>query len=136
MSSMHANGNASVTGPAKGLKRQQRSVEEKRRIVEETLASERSVTEVARRHGVRANQIFKWRRLYQDGLLDIAAAANKAALLPVRIAESNERMILEPGNASTRSAGTIQIELPKARVRIEGSADAITVRTVLEWLAR
>lgn len=37
--------------------------EEKRRIVEATLAPDRSVTEVAQAHGVRANQVFKWRRL-------------------------------------------------------------------------
>ena len=110
---MHANGEASVTGPAKGLKRQQRSIEEKRRIVEETLASERSVTEIARAHGLRANQIFKWRRLYQEGMLHVATAAIKAALSPVRIAESNETMSLQPGDRSIRLVGIIQIELPR-----------------------
>lgn len=85
---------------------------------------------------MRANQIFKWRCLYQDGLLQVATAVNKAALLPVRIGEPNETMALQPGNTSIRSAGTIQIELPKARVKIEGSADVFTVRALLEFLAR
>jgi transposase len=131
---MHANGNPSIGVPAKRVRRQQRSIEEKRRIVEETLASEGSVTEVARVHGLRANQIFKWRRLYRDGLLK--AAASEATLLPVHVAEPNEMAILQSDDRSTRSAGAIQIELATVRLRIEGNPDVATVRAVLECLAR
>jgi transposase len=49
--------------------RQYRSREERRRIVEETLAGGVSVAVVARRHGINANQAFQWRRLYRDGRL-------------------------------------------------------------------
>ena len=42
--------------------RRRRAVAEKRRIVEETLESGASVAEVARAHGVNANQVFAWRR--------------------------------------------------------------------------
>jgi transposase len=132
---MHANGNPGVREAGKGVRRRQRSVEEKRRIVEETLASESSVTEVARAHGLRANQIFKWRRLYREGLLNVRVA-NESALLPVHIADSNEVTILRSSDRSARSAGAIQIELANVRVRIEGIADAATVRAVLECLAR
>jgi hypothetical protein len=41
-------------------KRQQRTVEEKRRIVEATLVEGASVARVARAHGVNANQVFGW----------------------------------------------------------------------------
>jgi transposase-like protein len=40
------------------------TVEEKRRIVEQTLSSTVSVASCARRHGVNANQVFYWRKLY------------------------------------------------------------------------
>jgi transposase-like protein len=40
------------------LKRQRRSIAEKRRIVEETLVEGASVARVARAHGVNANQVF------------------------------------------------------------------------------
>ena len=43
------------------LKRQRRSIAEKRRIVEETLVEGASVARVARAHGVNANQVFYWR---------------------------------------------------------------------------
>src|SRR6266567_8072880 len=46
-------------------KRRYRALEEKRRIVEETLAEGTSVALVARAHGVNANLVFNWRRLYQ-----------------------------------------------------------------------
>ena len=49
--------------------RQRRSIAEKRRIVEETLVEGTSVARVARAHGINANQVFGWRRLYLGGRL-------------------------------------------------------------------
>jgi transposase-like protein len=50
-------------------RRQRYSIAEKRRIVEETLAEGASVARVARAHGINANQVFGWRRLYLAGRL-------------------------------------------------------------------
>jgi transposase len=66
--------------------RQRRSIAEKRRIVEETLALGASVARVARGHGVNANQVFGWRRLYLAGRLGEQKPGIK--LLPVRVSES------------------------------------------------
>lgn len=52
-----------------------RNTEEKRRIVEETFAPGASVSIVARRHDVNANQVFKWRRQYHRGELGGALKA-------------------------------------------------------------
>ena len=49
--------------------RRRRSVEEKRRIVEETLETGASVARVARRHAVNANQVFYWRKKFREGRL-------------------------------------------------------------------
>ncbi len=49
--------------------RQRRSIAEKRRIVEETLAPDASVAQIARAHGVNVNQVFGWRRSYLAGRL-------------------------------------------------------------------
>lgn len=46
-----------------------RTIEEKRLIVEETLMAGASVSVVARRHDVNANQLFSWRRQYKCGEL-------------------------------------------------------------------
>ncbi|MGB7603325.1 MAG: transposase [Candidatus Sulfotelmatobacter sp.] len=74
-------------------KRQQRSVDEKRRIVEETLVEGASVARMARAHGVNANQVFGWRKLYLAGRLGGSGAVK---LLPVYVNESSP----SPGNAS------------------------------------
>ena len=50
------------TGP-----RRQHTLEEKRRIVEETRVKGASVSSVARRHEINANQVFAWRQLYRRG---------------------------------------------------------------------
>ena len=43
--------------------------EEKRQIVEQTLSSSLSEASLARQHGVNANQLFYWRKLYRAGQL-------------------------------------------------------------------
>ena len=44
---------------------------ERRRIVEETYERGTSVARAAWQHGVKANQIFNWRRLYREGKLEV-----------------------------------------------------------------
>jgi len=48
-----------------GTKKRRRTVRERREIVEETLLPGASVSRVARRHDVNANQVFYWRTLYR-----------------------------------------------------------------------
>jgi transposase len=122
-------------------KRRRRSVAERRRVVEETLAPGASVARVARAHGVNANQVFHWRRLYQRGMLG-GKVQPAAGLLPVRVSESAETTaMVARGSGVTaaiapKAASAIQIELAKGRVRIEGKADIEMLRVVLECLAR
>jgi transposase len=98
----------------------------KRQIVAETLAPGASASVIARRHDVNANQLFRWRRDWRDGLLGAADADQ--GLVPVEIA----------GEASTSAgSGVIEIELPPGvRVRVSGRVDAAALRQVLEMLSR
>jgi len=117
--------------------RRRRSIAEKRRIVEETLAPGASVARVARAHGINANQVFGWRRLYLAGRLGEPKPGIK--LLPVRVSESESKsapVVVEHPAADVpqRRSGTIHIELRQAQVRIEGSADPGLVRVLLECL--
>jgi len=122
-------------------KRQRRSIAEKRRIVEETLAEGASVARVARAHGVNANQVFYWRKLYQTGRL---GSDSTAPLLPVRVTRDHQpRTISRQEAAATSmasssglSAGTIHIDLRQAQVRIEGGTDPALLRVLLECLQR
>jgi len=120
----------SAAGP-----RQRRSIAEKRRIIEETLMAGASVARVARRHGVNANQVFGWRRLYLAGRLGEPKPGIK--LLPVRVSESKSAPVVfehRVADVCQPQPGTIHIEFRQAQVRIEGSADPALVRVLLECL--
>ena len=114
----------------KQTKRRRRSLEEKRRIVEETLESGASVARVARRHAVNANQVFYWRKKYREGRLGKGRSSN---LLPVAVSDI-------PWSKQVRSAssrcplGAMEIKLPKGQLRITGSVEAEALRMVLECL--
>jgi transposase len=130
-----SDGITSKSEPLGAAPRQRRSIAEKRRIVEETLVEGASVARVARAHGINANQVFGWRRLYAAGRLGERKPAMK--LLPVRVSESLPAPLpveLRSADFAKPQLGTIHIELQQAQVRIEGSADAALVRVLLECL--
>ncbi len=103
-------------------------------MVEETLVSGASVAKVALRHGVNANQVFQWRRLYRDGKLG-TAPANAIRLLPVSVSEDDRLPKSEPVEEVPTSSGAIHIELPgEIRISLEGRVDSAIVRAVLESL--
>ena len=113
------------------------AVEEKRRIVEQTLATGGSVARVARAHGVNANQVFQWRRQYGRGLLG-SGNTETVSLLPVRVTAAPAREATRPSEEQRRrtALGMIRVELPKGQVRITGSIDTESLRAVIECLLR
>lgn len=135
---------------ATGIKRQYRTAEERRQIVEETLATGVSVAVVARAHGVNANLVFHWRKLYHAGLLGGRSAtslgqarASGVRLLPVRVAEEaqNQPLVAAAGSTPYGVAheaavvpGSMELSLAKAQIRITGRVDAQALRVVLECL--
>jgi transposase len=116
----------------KRVARRRRSVEEKRRIVEETLEAGASVARVARRHAVNANQVFYWRKKYREGRL---GKNQSGKLLPVTLSDLSWNKSGRASCASSPSAvGSMEIKLPKGQLRVTGSVDAEALRTVLECL--
>lgn len=112
--------------------RRRRSAEERRLIVEETLEAGASVARVAMKHGVNANQVFKWKRLHEAGSLG-RPVERPFQLLPVQVAE--EQQVKEPIAPPALAAGSIHIELPgRVRIRLEGQVDLTMVRLVLKSL--
>jgi len=114
-------------------RRRRRSAEERRLIVEEALEPGASVARVARKHGVNANQVFAWKRLYESGRLGAPASGMK--LLPVRVLEDASSAKEPLAEVAPLQAGTIHIELPgRALVSLEGSVDPAMIRAVLRSL--
>jgi transposase len=144
------NDSASPVVRATRIKRQYRTAEEKRQIVEETLATGVSVAVVARTHGVNANLVFHWRKLYHAGLLADRSAtslgparASGVRLLPVRVAEEMQNQPPVPAAVSPQDSvdheaevmpGSMELTLAKAQIRITGRVDAQALRVVLECL--
>ena len=112
--------------------RRWRSVTEKRQIVQLTMEPGASVAEVARGHGVNANQVFKWRRAWERGEL----TDGHAALLPVTVSSSVEpenKTPALPSHEQLPGGGSIHIELPgRALISVEHGADPDLVRCILQ----
>src|SRR6266478_5904161 len=113
-------------------KRRRRSLEEKRRIVEETLESGASVARVARRHAVNANQVFYWRKKYREGRL---GKNQSSKLLPVTLSDISGSTSERAAYASSPSAvGSMEIKLAKGTLRVAGNVDVVVLRTAIECL--
>ncbi len=131
------NASARVTDEPEAGDRPQRrkhSIAEKRRIVEATLGAGASVARVAREHGVNANQVFGWRRLYQRGLL--GGNVPSVALVPVKVTESAATPVPPDAAVAATPTGSIQLRLPKGQLRIDGTVDAALLRVLVECLLR
>ena len=113
------------------LKRRYRALEEKRRIVEETFSEGASVALVARAHGVNANLVFNWRKLYQAGRL----SGGRAKLLPVKVTPEGT-LTTSSGSSLSCAPGRIHIQLQHVQVSIEGNADPALLRVLLECVQR
>jgi transposase len=102
----------------------------KREIVEAALAPGASVSVVARRYDVNANQLFGWRKRYREGSLAPATDA-PPMIVPVTVTADQD------GGVSRGAADTIEIELAgKYRVRVGSGVDGKTLRRVLDALER
>ena len=105
-----------------GAKRRRWSLDLKRQLVAETLEPGSSVSIVARRHDVNANQLFKWRH----ELAGSTPAA--AALVPVAVMPEPATGPVVPKPAP----GRIEIVLSGGvRVRIEGAVDPAAVTAAM-----
>jgi transposase len=107
-------------------RRRRWSEAQKREIVAETLQPGSSVSIVARRYDVNANQLFLWRR----ELLPKPASAEREAMLPVEIVAEEP-----PRPRRTDRGGCIEIEFGSGiRVRVRGHAAPEVLRQIVELL--
>lgn len=104
------------------------SIEFKRTVVEQSLQTGASVSRLARLHDINANQIFAWRKAYEEGRL------GAAAFLPIVLRDGLEAT----GTLDTPSAtvGRLTIERKGTRLTVEGRPDAQVLAQVLAVLLR
>ena len=108
-------------------RRRRWTVEEKRRIVEESFQGHRQASATARRHGITNGLLFKWRRLYRHGGLD---QTDEPGLLPAVIHE-------ERRPTTAMDGGKMEVVLGDDRRVIVGpDVDACAFARVVEVLSR
>jgi transposase len=109
-----------ITG---ALGRRRWSAEAKARIVAESLAPGVVISEVARRHDLRPQQLFAWRHQVRQGRLALPA---ELSFVPVVGATD-----APPAAPSAVSAGLIEVALGGAVVRVPPEVDGKLLAKVL-----
>ena len=107
-----------------GVGRRRRwSLEEKARIVAESLDPATTSSAVARRYGLHASQLFVWRQQLQRSA-SAAQTLGGPAFVPVLLAED--------GAPPAEATGRMEIALGPAVVRVGVDVDGPALRRVLE----
>ena len=99
------------------------SLEDKARIVAESLDPATTASAVARRYGLHASQLFVWRQQLQRSALS-AETVGGPGFVPVLLAED--------GAVLAAPVGRMQIALGSVVVRVGIDVDATALRRVLE----
>jgi len=125
----------------RGIRYRHHPIEFKRALVEQSLLPGVSVSRLAREHGVNANQIFNWRKIYQAGGL---GPVQGATLLPIQLHDAKGPVhgapVRLPPKVSVRPSSPdeshIVIEHQGRRVCIEGQPDPQVLAQVLAAVLR
>ena len=122
-----------LTGPER---RRRWSLEEKLRILAQSVAPGSSASLACRMHGISSGQLYTWRRQFRTGEL--------TGFAPVTVAPSAGQLappaalaaLASPPEAAQSMAGMIEVELPSGvKLRITGAVDAAMLRQVLSALS-
>jgi transposase len=103
-----------ITGVAR---RRRWSVEEKLRIVVESLRAGASVSLVAQRHGLRSNQLFKWRKMAREGAFGPFPA--DPLFVPVRMIGNDAQPLLRLSSVPSRPSAELSSAIGHPLVEIE-----------------
>lgn len=109
-----------LSGPER---RRRWSADEKLAMVRESFEPGKTVSMVARQHGVNPNQLFHWRKLYQDGSLSAVSAGEE--VVPASELSDALKQIRE-----------LQRLLGKKTMENEILREAVEVMKSRKWIAR
>ena len=136
-----------------GVPRRQHEKSFKAELVEQCLVPGASVAAVALAGGINANMLFKWRREHlRSQQLSRPASSASSVLVPVHVAadlcadhgDSQSSVPSQISQASTTltvapqrcvtTAGTIELDIAGAVLRLRGPVDEVSLRSVLRVL--
>lgn len=111
-----------LSGPER---RRRRTPQEKIAIVQQTMEPCMTVSHVARLHGVNANQVFTWRRQYQNGSLTAVSAGE----------EGEEVVPASELTAAMKQIKELQRLLGKKNMEVELLKEAVEYGRAKKWIA-
>ncbi len=125
-----------------GVERRRKwSAQEKAAIVAESLAEDAVISEVARRHGLRPQQLFGWRSRLRDAVRASAPSSDATPAFVPAIVEDEPPKPAAPALPAVVAMGAakvapapIEIALGGVIVRVRGEADPRALTTVLKAL--
>jgi len=109
--------------------RKNRSVEEKRKIVLESLTSGASIAAVARTHNINPNLLHTWRWQYRRGELGERQAT--PSLIPVHTEARTTSCVKSTSATSGLPEGHLEIIVGEVRVLVHGSVQSDVIHSVL-----
>ena len=118
-------------------RRREHSPKFKVELVARSLVPGASVSAIALEAGISANLLFAWRRMYGHARAEELRSTSSdpsSTLLPVTIEAPLAAAPMRTGDEPRQSAGTIEIDVGGARVRLRGTVDEANVRSVLAAL--
>ena len=113
------------------------SADDKARILEETLAPGAVVSEVARRHDLRPQQVFGWRR---EARIEPGAGSVVPSFVPVMVEATPPAQAVLPTKpkrrrqTAPRPIGGIELEIDGVVVRVGSGTNAKTIAAVIQAL--
>ena len=110
------------------------TAEFKRAVVKQCMESGMSLASVALAHRINANLARRWVVAHRRAPPN-AKSKEAIALLPVTI-EARSAAEVETDKRTQPSAGTIELEVYGARIRLRGGVDVASLRSVLKVLAQ
>jgi transposase len=116
-----------------GVGRKRWPDELKAQIVVESFRPGALVTDIARRHGCRPQQVHGWRRMARLGQLVLPASADTLSFVPL-VSESSGLAAAEP--SLSPEAAAVTIELLGARVEVRGAPGVAVLSDVFMALRR
>jgi transposase len=123
-----------LTGPER---RRRWSLEEKLRILGQSVAPGSSASLVCRLHGISSGQLYTWRRQFRTGeLTGFAPVSLAPPVEELAIAATPVDPVATLPEAARPADGMIEVELPSGvKLRLVGAVDEVSLRRVLSALS-
>jgi len=114
----------------------------KQMLIDRSLVPGASVAAIAQDASIHANLLFNWRRLYLRSMASASVQESRGpVLLPVTVFEPTSTTAtaastsMPAASSAGASIGTIEINIRGTVVRVRGTVDEASLRTVLRALS-